>query len=744
MANILDEQERKRRELAAQGIRTKGVAGAQGGAAEVGYVPPSRRNAPINQIPPQNASPQADYARSAEGGAMIPSDKVGQANMLASMPNHGSLKPFEQPADTWIQRSRDFTQSRVGGTNQQLQQARQEMGTNEGTSLTQMVSQLDPSIKRDAERAREWRIMSPQQRRAEVDRLLIEQDAMTADQMIQKTPEEIQKYARDLADSTGTFIDSYGRSSPMYSPDTQIRIRNHQREIEKEVADGLSGIDKTKWKTEKDMYAWIASLPSTQRAGEFGKAIAFNIVRRYSTPQMKAQMEAEDRNQNAFEQAFTAKAAEEIIQRMAQEGKVSQKYAQGYRFTNDGSKELATQIWLNRDSDPRAGQIVNEIMANAPVMWMEEGGRVVQDPAHQERRRMMLEERKNKMAEKSKKDERDAAIRAEHIRYSGIQRTNPEYAKNMQFNEVTGKYDDFNNIVPGKEETNWDEIYQNNDRIAATEATLSWARFTNEEEAAAEAARQFPIDPKYPPTDAINQKALYDQQQAVKVWRTQVNPPEKRAELERELYNLKLRAQELRKGFKSPPAPEPTSGGYGLTMDSLGIGNQARQDQYSPVSVLQQPQTPPSITPNPAIQSQQTGASSGRAGSSSPDRLSPDQIEEYEKTGKLVLNEEQLGNKVPILVKRKGDKRKVELLSPDEVIQIAKTSVMPIRIPDIDSVNLDKKTIDAIRNQLNKENPLGPSKEPYSDHYVKWYWSQKMRKYYEAVVEKANNEKYFA
>jgi len=332
----------------------------------------------------------------------------------------------------------------------------------------------------------------------------------------------------------------------------------------------------------------------------------------------------------------------------------------------------------------------------------------------------------------------------EDQRYAVIQQMNPERAAMMIKNPVTGKYDDLSQYAPEKQETNWDEIYQNDARLAAAESMMSWARFTNEAEAAAEAARQFPTRPDLPPTDAANQKALYDQQQAVNVWRTQINPPEKRAELEREIYNLKLRGQELRKGFKSPPAPEPTSGGYGLTMDLLGVGNQAMQDQYSSVSVRPQPQTPPSITPNPAIQSQQTGASSGRAGSSSPDRLSPDQIAEYEKTGKLVLNEEQLGNKVPILVKRKGSKRKPELLSPDEVIQIAKTSVMPVRIPDIDSVNLDKKTIDAIRNQLNKENPLGPPKEPYSDHYVKWYWSQKMRKYYEAVVEIANNEKYFA
>jgi hypothetical protein len=306
----------------------------------------------------------------------------------------------------------------------------------------------------------------------------------------------------------------------------------------------------------------------------------------------------------------------------------------------------------------------------------------------------------------------------------------------MQFNEVTGKYDDFNTIVPKKEEINWDEIYKNNALIAATESLLSWGRFRTEEEAAAAAARQYPL-PALPPNDPRYQAVLAQQQEAVDIWRTQVNPPEKRAELERELYNLKLHGQELRKGFKSPPAPEPTSGGYDLTMDSLGFGNQANRDQYSPVSV-------PSITHNPASQSQSAVASSGRVGVSYTDSLSPDQIEEYEKTGKLVLNEEQLGNKVPVLVKRKGHKRKVELLSPDEVIQIAKTSVMFVRVPNIETVNLDKKTIDAIRNQLNKESPLGPPKEPYSDHYVKWYWAQKMKKYYKAVVKIANDEKYFA
>ena len=459
MANILDEQERKRKELAAQGIRTRGVAGAQGGSAEIGYVPPSLRNAPINQIPPQNASPQADYARSAEGGAMIPPDKVGQARMLGSMPNHGSLTPFKQPADTWIQRSRDFTQSRVGGTNQQLQMHRNEMGTTD-TSLTQMAAQLDPSIRQDAERARQWRIMSPQQRRDEVDRLAMEQDARTADQLFAGTWEDIQKYARSLADPTGMFIDSYGRENPMYSPGTAERIRGYQRKIESAIARMMSSYDRTKWDSPQAFLDAVSALPEVIEAGEFGKSIVFNIVRKYATPTMRAQMEAEDRNMKLFEQAGTKKALEEIVQKMAQDGQVNPKYANGYRLTNDGTKELLRQVWLNKDNDPRAGYIVNEIMANAPVMWMEEGGRVVQDPAHEERRRMMLKqleqqaemleiERTAKAAAAAQEEELRALEEYEDKRYAAIQQMNPERAAMMIKNPITRKYEDLKEFKIG-------------------------------------------------------------------------------------------------------------------------------------------------------------------------------------------------------------------------------------------------------------------------------------------------------
>jgi len=353
------------------------------GTTNPAYAKNEMARAAAGQMPQGDANAAqaaANVARSAGGGAMIDSNALGNARMSGAMANTGA-NAFVQPQDAQMNRARAFASRGAAGTNQQIQQARNEMGTN-NTSLTQMAARLDPAIKMDAERAREWRIMAPQQRRAEVDRMAIEQDARMADRAAQMTSEDIQGYGRTLADASGTFVDSYGRSNPMYAPDTQIRIRNAQREIEKEWAGALSGYDKTKWQSPQDMYDAISALPSVQKAGEFGRSIAFNIVRKYSTPQMKAQMEAEDRNQKAFEQTFTSKAAEEIVQRMAQEGQVSPEYAQGYKFTNDGSREFATQIWLNRDKDPRAGQIVNEIMANAPVMWEERDGRVVPSEAH--------------------------------------------------------------------------------------------------------------------------------------------------------------------------------------------------------------------------------------------------------------------------------------------------------------------------------------------------------------------------
>lgn len=594
----------------------------------------------------------------------------------------------------------------TASTNQQLQMQRQEMGTNQSSTLSQQVAQLDPSIRKDAERAREWRIMSPQQRREEVDRLGMEQDARIAGQASTGTWEDRQKYARSLADPTGMFIDSYGRESPMYSPETAERIRSHQRKIEPAIARMMSSYDRTKWDSPQAYLDAASALPEVIEAGEFGKSIVFNIGRKYGTPQMKAQMEAEDRNMKLFEQAGTKKALEEIVQKMAQAGQVSPEYANGYRLTNDGTKELLRQVWLNRENDPRAGQIVNEIMANAPVMWMEEGGRVVQDPAHQERRRMMLEDRQNQAKDQAAKQEREAAIRAEQIKYSGIKDINPERAGMMKWNEATGSYDDLSQYAPEKQETNWDEIYQNDARVAATESMISWARFTNEAEAAAEAARQFPV-PALPPDDPKYQQALAAQQQAVEVWRTQVNPPEKRAELEREIYNLKLRGQELRKGFQNPPqSTAPSSAPQ--SAEEITLNNPSAP--ASATSDTQSRQSQPAYREVPAESGKkQNRQNYEKAGTFRVGTLPDESIyEQYKATGRVSVSSADI-DKIPVAVSVAGKNEYITMVDPGEFSSFMKKrgvgAVHPVKvrvipISDVAEISASDKEVESMRTRF--------------------------------------------
>ena len=426
MANILDEQERKRKELAAQGIHTRGAAGAKGGPAEMTYKPLEQRTGA--EAKALGVSPQMQGQIAQEQGLIPP----------AALPTP-AVTPSQAPAP----QARGVAPQAAGVTpqaqaaNRQLDLMRQEgMGTT-NTSLTQLASQLDPSIKKDAERARQWRLMTPQQRREEVDRLKLEQDMRTADSVVSQ--DGIAKYARDLADPTGTFIDSYGRSNAIYSPETQIRIREHERKIEAQAADMFSSYDRTKWATEKDMYYAVASLPAVQEAGDLGKAIAFNIVRKYASPEMKAKMEAEDRNLDVFKRTFMSITDQEIDQ-MQQE--------MGGEYTNMGNEEFAKQIYINKDDNFRANSLVERVFERAGVRYTVENGRVVPDKGWAAQVKMREEERKAKDAADAKAKERKALEEYEDQRYAAIQQMNPERAAMMIKNPVTGEYDDLSQYGP--------------------------------------------------------------------------------------------------------------------------------------------------------------------------------------------------------------------------------------------------------------------------------------------------------
>ena len=429
MANILDEQERKRKELAAQGIRTRGVAGAQGGPAEMTYKPLEQRTGA--EAKALGVSPQMQAQIAQEQGLIPP----------AALP-----APAVTPSQAPAQQSRGASPQAQGvtpqaqGTNQQLTNMRREsMGTT-NTSLTQLAARLDPSVRADTERRRQWRMMTPQQRRAEVDALALQQDARIADSATPGGWNDVTAYSRDIADPSGTFVDSYGRNTQIYSPEAQMKMRQHQRNIDKEVGEMLSNFDRTSWSDPQSMREAFASLKSVQDAGDFGKAYVFNLMRRYSSPQMRAQMEAEDRNKRLFEDWGITEGAKAIAEFQAQNP--------GIPVTANGTRDIMGSIYLHREDDPASAAVWQMFLDSTPTLFTAIDGNVKVDPAQEGRFEQAQAQRKAKSDANAKEEELRALEEYEDKRYAAIQQMNPERAARMIKNPITRKYDDLETYAP--------------------------------------------------------------------------------------------------------------------------------------------------------------------------------------------------------------------------------------------------------------------------------------------------------
>jgi hypothetical protein len=442
MANILDEQEqeRKRKELAAQGILTRGVAGAQGGPAEMTYKPLEQRTGA--EAKALGVSPQMQGQIAQEQGLIPP----------AALP-----APAVTPSQATAQQSRGASPQAQGVTpqaqgvtpqaqaaNQQLEAAREGMGANRArfnARLTDMVEQVDPRIREDANLRREWRMMTPQQRKEYIGLKKLEMDARGAEDAVAgATWEDIDKMSRSFADATGTAMDSYGNS--FYTPDQQMFIREQRRNIDRAASEMFSQADRSAWRTPQDMYQAIASLPEVQQAGPFGQAYAFNIMRRYATPQLRAQMEAEDRNQKLFRDWMVSRGAEEIAKAQAQ--------YEGFRFTNDGTGDLATLIFLNRDKDLASGQIYRQFLAETPQVYTAIDGKVVIDQAraakfNEEARQKATQEERAYREEQAKKTKDDALLQKEQAAKETIkmrEEANPNQRGRFRINPVSKEIED--------------------------------------------------------------------------------------------------------------------------------------------------------------------------------------------------------------------------------------------------------------------------------------------------------------
>jgi len=300
------------------------------------------------------------------------------------------------------------------------------------------------------------------------------------------------------------------------------------------------------------MYQAIASLPEVQQAGPFGQAYAFNIMRRYATPQLRAQMEAEDRNQGLFTEWFNSKTEAEIAE---------MQQASGMRMTADGSKDFAAELFLNRDKDIGAGSIYQRFLSESPQVFTAINGRVQVDPAQKGR----FEQAQARRDEETKAANDDYAFQQKRYeseaRIEAIKKINPDYAENLRVNERTGEIEDLNEYK--QEGTNWADIDAHRERIYALDALLETAKYTTDEEAWAWVQSQYPVPEPGPNDDPTSpeylkrvQEAQAAQAQAFRTWQTMIKNPENRKMLEMERYNRNLALRELQSKWKNPEALE--------------------------------------------------------------------------------------------------------------------------------------------------------------------------------------------
>lgn len=313
-----------------------------------------------------------DPISAAAGGVQAANaTKAALVNQASARPAWAASAANQAPAPQGQQAYQMFAPT-TAATNQQLQVAREGVGANAAPmqkSLTQMVQSIDPRIRTQAKERQEWRMATPQQRREKIGMAKLQQESRTAKDIMDSSPGWEQ-----LADASGTSLDSYGNSEQFYTPDQIEYKRQAMREFDKEWADVLSNVDKTAFSDPQAIYQLQEQLPSVKKYGDFLGSYRFNAIRKYATPQIRAQMDAEDRNQKLFRDWMVSRGAEEIGKAQEQNG--------GFRFTNDGTGDMATQIALNRDKDLASGQIWRKFLEETPQVYTAMDGKVQIDTAH--------------------------------------------------------------------------------------------------------------------------------------------------------------------------------------------------------------------------------------------------------------------------------------------------------------------------------------------------------------------------
>jgi hypothetical protein len=139
-----------------------------------------------------------------------------------------------------------------------------------------------------------------------------------------------------------------------------------------------------------------------------------------------------------------------MVSRGADEIASAQDQAGGFRFTNDGTGDIATQIFLNRDKDLASGQIWRQFLAETPQIYTAIDGNVVIDQAHAAKyqasaQQKATQEERDYREKQAKKTKDDALFQKEQAAQETIRmrdEANPIQRGRFRINPVSKEIED--------------------------------------------------------------------------------------------------------------------------------------------------------------------------------------------------------------------------------------------------------------------------------------------------------------
>lgn len=216
--------------------------------------------------------------------------------------------------------------------------------------------------------------MNPAARQQYMDRQALQAEAMSpyreGDQVHdQSSPNYISLSVPD----SPTHDMHYAHDYEGYAPQTRAIVDKAVEDLHTQWAAKLSGMDKSKFHSEKDVEEALNSLPVVQKYGKLIEGTAYDLARSFTSPKIKAQFEANDENYRSFK-SWAAQNKDKLVSpSYGDEQSLHAIWESAQSGHASGNAKAIHDAWKNDpyavkwDVDPTTGKVKQAAQSRAEI-----------------------------------------------------------------------------------------------------------------------------------------------------------------------------------------------------------------------------------------------------------------------------------------------------------------------------------------------------------------------------------------